>query len=149
MFILLINVFFEWPEKGADGVLAWRSWSTYPWLAEHRGGGWGGGAVNKTTFDIDLVLKERERTVNLIKSWPMCSSLQCCEEGWVFHIKGMSERNIVIWDFIFIFGCPGSSLLRVDIIAVSWGNCLDAVHGLLIAMASFVSEHGLYAHRLQ
>ena len=75
-----------WLEEVGLRTLGWQS----------IGGGWGGGAVNKTPFDIDLVLKERERTLNLIKSWPMCSSLQCCEEGWAYHIKGMSGRNIVI-----------------------------------------------------
>ena len=44
-------------------------------------------------------------------------------------------KNLFIL-FIFIFGCVGSALLRA-------GFLLVAVRRLLIAVASFVAEHGL------
>ena len=45
---------------------------------------------------------------------------------------------------LFIFGCTGSSLLcGLSLAAVSRGCSLVAVHGLPIAVASLVAEHGL------
>ena len=44
---------------------------------------------------------------------------------------------------LFIFGCVGSSLLRMGISLVVVSGGYSAVCGLLIAGASFVVEHGL------
>ena len=51
--------------------------------------------------------------------------------------------------FLVTFGCSGSSLSRLSLVAVSWGYSLFAVHRLLIAVASPVVEHWLQAHRLR
>ena len=47
--------------------------------------------------------------------------------------------------FYFIFGCAGYSLLHValSLLAESRGHSLVVVHGLLIAVPSFVVEHRL------
>ena len=46
---------------------------------------------------------------------------------------------------LFIYGCTGSSLLLLgfSLVAASGGYSLAAVPGLLIAVASLVSEHSL------
>ena len=45
----------------------------------------------------------------------------------------------------FVFGCAGSSLLRVSfaLAAARGGSSLAGVHGLLIAMASLLALHRL------
>ena len=46
--------------------------------------------------------------------------------------------------YLFNFGCAGSSLLRVGFSLVAAGRaCFTVVSGLLIAVASLISEHGL------
>ena len=46
--------------------------------------------------------------------------------------------------YLFIFGCTGSlAAWAVFPVAASGGSSLVAVHGLLIAVASFVMEPGL------
>ena len=47
----------------------------------------------------------------------------------------------------FFFGCAESSLLCRFSLVESWGYSLVAVHGLLIAVASLVAEHGLEGAR--
>ena len=50
----------------------------------------------------------------------------------------------VLFCFVFIFGCVGSSLLHVGFSLVAErGDYSVAVRGLLIAVASLVAEHGL------
>ena len=54
---------------------------------------------------------------------------------------------INLFILFIIFGCVGSSLLRG--LFSSWGErglLFIAVHGLLIAVASLVAEHGLQVH---
>ena len=47
--------------------------------------------------------------------------------------------------YLFIFSCGGSSLLHwVSLILASEGFSLVVMHGLLIAAASLVLEHGLW-----
>ena len=51
---------------------------------------------------------------------------------------------LLIFIYLYIFGCAGSSLLcRFSLVEESWGYFLVAVLGLLIAVASLVAEHGL------
>ena len=48
---------------------------------------------------------------------------------------------------LFISGCAGSSLLcseAISLVTVTGGYSLVVVHGLLIALASLVAEHGLW-----
>ena len=46
-------------------------------------------------------------------------------------------------EHLFIFGCPGSSLLlRLSLVVVG-GGCSLAMRSLLLARASLVAEHGL------
>ena len=46
--------------------------------------------------------------------------------------------------YIFISGCAGSLLLCAGFsVMVRWAYSLVAVHGLLLAVASLVAEHGL------
>ena len=52
---------------------------------------------------------------------------------------------------MFVFGCTGSSSLRVgfSLVAACGGSSLVAVRRLLAAVVSLVAEHGLQACRLQ
>ena len=58
---------------------------------------------------------------------------------------GKSKAFLKKLIYLFIFGCIGSSLLRVrfSLIVESGGLLFTVVHGLLIAVASLVAEHGL------
>ena len=52
---------------------------------------------------------------------------------------------IYLFIHLFIFDCVWSSLLRAGFLSScsEWGLLFVAVHGLLIAVASLVAEHGL------
>ena len=51
---------------------------------------------------------------------------------------------IYLFIYLFIYGCIGSSLLRAGVsLSGERGLLFIAVHGLLIAVASLVAEHGL------
>ena len=53
------------------------------------------------------------------------------------------ELYIYIKICLFVYDCAGSSLLcRLSLAAASRGYCLAVVHGLLIAIASLVAQHG-------
>ena len=46
--------------------------------------------------------------------------------------------------YVFIFGCTVSLLLcRFSLVAISGAQSVVAEHGLLVAVASLVAEHGL------
>ena len=60
--------------------------------------------------------------------------------------KGLKE-TVCRDRFLFFFGCAESSLLCRFSLVESWGYSLVAVHGLLIAVASLVAEHGLEGAR--
>ena len=53
------------------------------------------------------------------------------------------KNYIYIKICLFIYDCAGSSLLcMLSLAAASRGYCLAVVHGLFIAMASLVAQHG-------
>ena len=62
--------------------------------------------------------------------------------GTVFFLSNFTLFYLFIY---FIFGCIGSSLLRTGFLSSCGerGLLFVAVHGLLIAVASLVVEHGL------
>ena len=62
--------------------------------------------------------------------------------GWAWTATPPSTSFFLM--NLFIFGCVGSSLLRVGFSSCSErGLLFVAVRGLLIAVASLVAEHGL------
>ena len=69
-------------------------------------------------------------------------------DNW--HISKYMFNNLFYWLFIFI-----SAVLRLCCCLCDFAGCsywqllLLVVHGLLIALASLVAEHGLETHRLQ
>ena len=80
-------------------------------------------------------------------------SLQICHHGFIslMEVGGAGENrgwaNSSVYFKIFVhfsFGCAGSSLLHGFSLVVPSGEySLVAVHGLLIAVAPLVAEHGL------
>ena len=59
--------------------------------------------------------------------------------------QGKDMAKCKVLKKLFIYGCTGSSLLLLgfSLVAASGGYSLAAVPGLLIAVASLVSEHSL------
>ena len=57
---------------------------------------------------------------------------------------GLSVQGVLFCFVFVVFGCAGSLwLCRLSLVALSGGYSLVVVHGLLIAVASPVAEHGL------
>ena len=45
--------------------------------------------------------------------------------------------------YLFLLGCPGSSLRVAFSVVVSGGSSPVTAYGLLVAVASLIAEHGL------
>ena len=62
--------------------------------------------------------------------------------GCLDSLRGFLRNAMRFSPDHFVFGCAGSSLLRVSfaLAAARGGSSLAGVHGLLIAMASLVEE---------
>ena len=55
-----------------------------------------------------------------------------------YYRKQISFRNL-----FFFFGCPGSAVRRLSLVAVSKSYSFFALHGILIVVASVIVEQGL------
>ena len=64
------------------------------------------------------------------------------------HAQSIFEK-LFLFIYLFIFGCIVSSLLHAGFSCSERGLLFVALHGLLIAVASLVAEHGLQACGLQ
>ena len=62
---------------------------------------------------------------------------------WLKLVNFMGFFSFNKFIYLFVFGCVGSSLLHAFSSCGEWGLLFVAVHGLLIAVASLVAEHGL------
>ena len=62
----------------------------------------------------------------------------CFKES--YYRKQISFRNLF---FFFFFGCPGSAVRRLSLVAVSKSYSFFALHGILIVVASVIVEQGL------
>ena len=75
-----------------------------------------------------------------LSSWetslPLADVMLCRCQGW--HIFPFSPNYLLVRD------CAGSLLLhRLSLVAASESYSLATVHGLLLAVAARVAEHGL------
>ena len=59
-------------------------------------------------------------------------------------LKSFQGKDFFLINYLFVFGCVGSSLLRAAFSSCGeWGLLFVAMRGLLIVVASLVAEHGL------
>ena len=61
----------------------------------------------------------------------------------MFQRKLLQKTNFIQKPFFFFFGCPGSAVRRLSLVAVSKSYSFFALHGILIVVASVIVEQGL------
>ena len=71
--------------------------------------------------------------------------LECCSFSSIFRIFNLPFYYFILCSFkIFIYACPGSSLLcRLSLVAMGRDYTLVGACGLLIVVASIAGEHRL------